>query len=78
MRIQPSQPTVETYLKVPNDKSESVNCSSGPVLKKKRKENIMGLREDKSSVGLIFLLGLPLNTETPTLEIVTCKLLLLI
>ena len=38
----------------------------------------MGLREDKSpEVGLIFLLGLPLNTDTPTLEIVTCKLLLL-
>ena len=28
-------------------------------------------------VRLIFLLGLPLNTETPTLEIVTCKLLYL-
>ena len=38
----------------------------------------MGLREDKSPrVGLIFLLGLPLNTDTPTQEIVTCKLLLL-
>ena len=38
----------------------------------------MGLREDKSpEVGLIFLLGVPLNTDTPTLEIVTCKLLLL-
>ena len=38
----------------------------------------MGLREDKSSlVALIFLLGLPLNTETPTLDIVTCNLLLL-
>ena len=38
MRIQPSQPTVVTYLKVPNDKSESVNCSSGPVFKKKEKK----------------------------------------
>ena len=38
----------------------------------------MGLQEDRScQVGLIFLLGLPLNTETPTLEIVTGKLLLL-
>ena len=46
--------------------------------KKKRKENIMGLRKDKIPlVGFIFLLGLPLNTETLTLEIVTCKLLLL-
>ena len=37
----------------------------------------MGLREDKSLlVGLVFLLGLLLNTETLTLEIVTCKLLL--
>ena len=31
----------------------------------------MGLREDKGRlVGLIFLLGLPLNTETPTIEMV--------
>ena len=38
----------------------------------------MGLQEDKIPlVGFIFLLGLPLNTETLTLEIVTCKLLLL-
>ena len=38
----------------------------------------MGLREDKSSlVGLNFLLGLPFKTEIVTLEIVTCKLLLL-
>ena len=38
----------------------------------------MGLQEDRScQVGRIFLLGLPLNTDTPTLEIVTCKLLLL-
>ena len=57
------------------------NCSSGPVKKKnkkKRKENMMGLREHKIPwVGLIFLLGLPLKTEILTLEIVTCKLLLL-
>ena len=38
----------------------------------------MGLREDISSYfGLIFLLGLPFKTEILTLEIVTCKLLLL-
>ena len=38
----------------------------------------MGLREDKTSlVATIFLLGLPLNTETPTLDIITCNLLLL-
>ena len=38
IRIQPSQPTVVAYLKVPNDKSESVNYSSGPVLKKKKRK----------------------------------------
>ena len=38
----------------------------------------MGSREHKSSyVGLIFLLCLPVRTEILTLEIVTCKLLLL-
>ena len=38
----------------------------------------MGLREDKSPLSRpVFLLGLPSNTDTPTLEIVTCKLLLL-
>ena len=38
----------------------------------------MGLRDDKISlVGLNFLLGLPFKTEIVTLEIVTCKLLLL-
>ena len=38
----------------------------------------MGLQEDKSSYfGLIFLLGLPFKTEILTLEIVTCKLLVL-
>ena len=38
----------------------------------------MGLREHKSpQVSLILLLGLPFKTEILTLEIVTCKLLLL-
>ena len=38
----------------------------------------MGFQERKSlKVGLIFLLGLPFKTEKLTLEIVTCKLLLL-
>ena len=38
----------------------------------------MGFQEHKSlKVGLIFLLGLPFKTEKLTLEIVTCKLLLL-
>ena len=38
----------------------------------------MGLREHKSTqVSLILLLGLPFKTEILTLEIVTCKLLLL-
>ena len=38
----------------------------------------MGFQERKSlKVGPIFLLGLPFKTEKLTLEIVTCKLLLL-
>ena len=38
----------------------------------------MSLREDKSSsVGLNFLLSLPLKTEILTPEIVTCQLLVL-
>ena len=46
-----------------------------PFKKKEKKRKYNGLTgRQKSFVGLIFLLGLLLNTETPTLEIVTCKL----